>query len=250
MTRKKFFIILLICIAIFTIIIFITKYIDNRKQDAVSNVLKTIKIDESMINETTTERMLQVAELRTENSDIVGWIEIPETTINYPVLQGNDNDYYLTHTYKGDYSKNGSIFLDMNYNFEIPSSNLLIYGHNNKSGKMFEELLQYQDESYYKKHPTIRFTTEKDDSEYDIIAVFKSRVYYTNETNVFRYYFFINAKTKAEYDNYILESKRASLYNINSTAKYGDQLLTLSTCDYSRANGRFVVVARKVLNNE
>ena len=224
----------------------ISKYINYRKQKEQQEVLNNIKINEEEITEETTERMLKLKELQKENSDIVGWLEIERTGINYPVLQTNNNDYYLTHTYKKENSKNGSIFLDKDYNFSIPSSNLLIYGHNNKNGKMFEELLNYENEEYYKKHPNIRFTTEKWDSTFEIIAVFKSRVYYKDETNVFRYYYFINAENEEEYNYYIEQCKKASLYNIGTSAKYGDQLLTLSTCDYSTANGRFAVVARKI----
>lgn len=224
----------------------ISKYINYRKQKEQQEVLNKIKINEEEITEETTERMLKLKELQKENSDIVGWLEIERTEINYPVLQTNNNDYYLTHTYKKENSKNGSIFLDKDYNFSIPSSNILIYGHNNKNGKMFEELLNYENEEYYKKHPNIRFTTEKWDSTFEIIAVFKSRVYYKDETNVFRYYYFINAENEEEYNYYIEQCKKASLYNIGTSAKYGDQLLTLSTCDYSTANGRFVVVARKI----
>lgn len=245
--KNKIISIIVITILICSIsYITISKYINYRKQKEQQEVLNNIKINEEEITEETTERMLKLKELQKENSDIVGWLEIEKTGINYPVLQTNNNDYYLTHTYKKENSKNGSIFLDKDYNFSIPSSNLLIYGHNNKNGKMFEELLNYENEGYYKEHPNVKFTTEKWDSTFEIIAVFKSRVYYKDETNVFRYYYFINAENEEEYNYYIKECKKASLYNIGISAKYGDQLLTLSTCDYSTANGRFVVVARKI----
>lgn len=247
---KKIVIYLLVVVLILCVVFIVKVYKDNKKQEDVSKVLDSIKINQEEITEEKTERMLQLGELKKENSDIVGWLEIEGTSINYPVLQGEDNDYYLRHTYKGEYSINGSIFLDKDYDFSIPSSNLLIYGHNNKNGKMFEELIQYKDEKFYKAHPIIRFTTEKEDVEYEIIAVFKSRVYYQNETNVFRYYYFINAENEEEYNYYIEESKKASLYDTGKTAKYGEQLLTLSTCDYSTENGRFVVVAKKINNKK
>lgn len=243
---KKIVIYLLVVILILCVVCIVKIYKDNKKQEDVSKVLDSININQEEITDEKTERMLKLEELQKENSDIVGWLEIEGTSINYPVLQGEDNDYYLRHTYKREYSINGSIFLDKDYNFSIPSSNLLIYGHNNKNGKMFEELIQYKEEEFYNLHPTIRFTTEKEDVEYEIIAVFKSRVYYQNETNVFRYYYFINAENEEEYNYYIEESKKASLYDIEKTAEYGEQLLTLSTCDYSTENGRFVVVAKKI----
>lgn len=193
-----------------------------------------------------TERMLQVKQLQGQNTDIVGWLEIENTNINYPVLQGADNNYYMTHNYKNEKSKNGSIFLDADYNWDIPSNNLLMYGHNLGNGMMFQELLKYEKESFYQEHPMIRFTTAEEDAEYEIISVFKSRVYYKSEKNVFRYYYFINNESEEEYNEFVKNAKNASLYPIDATASYGDQLITLSTCSYYVEDGRFVVVGRKI----
>ena len=193
-----------------------------------------------------TERMLQVKQLQGQNTDIVGWLEIENTNINYPVLQGADNNYYMTHNYKNEKSKNGSIFLEANYNWNIPSNNLLIYGHNLGNGMMFQELLKYEKKSFYQEHPVIRFTTAEEDTEYEIISVFKSRVYYKSEKNVFRYYYFINNESEEEYNEFVKNAKNASLYPIDATASYGDQLITLSTCSYYVEDGRFVVVGRKI----
>ena len=124
------------------------------------------------------------------------------------------------------------------------SSNYLIYGHRNKQGLMFEDLLKYAKEDFYKEHKKIRFTTDKEDRDYEIMAVFYSRVYYKDEQNVFRYYYFVNAKDENEYNNYVKQSKDASIYDTGVTAKYGEQLLTLSTCEYSQEDGRFVIVAK------
>ena len=196
--------------------------------------------------ENKTEKMIQLEELQKENSDIVGWLMIPGTKIDYPVLQDTDNLYYLTHNYKKEDSKNGSIFLDMDFDLEKPSTNYLIYGHRTKYGQMFEDLINYKKEEFYQENSTIQFTTLNEDSRYEIIAVFLSRVYNTNETNVFRYYYFIDANSKEEFDYYVQNSKEASLYEIEKTATYGDQLLTLSTCEYSQIDGRLVIVAKKV----
>ncbi len=225
---------------------YIGYYIYNNLKSQNDDVLSNIAVDDKQITETKTERILQLEELKKQNNDIIGWIEIENTIINYPVLQCEDNNFYMTHNYKKEYSAEGSIFLDKDYNWELPSSNLLLYGHNNKNKTMFAELLNYKEESYYKEHPTIRFTTLAEDKTYEIIAVFKSRVYYKSEKDVFRYYYFINAENEEEYNNYINESKKASLYDTGKTATYGDQLLTLSTCEYSQEDGRFVVVAKKV----
>ena len=251
-STKKFIIILLsiilICCIILIIKIKFNEYQDNKKQQEVSSVLDTIDIEPTDITSKKTERMLQVEELKKQNNDIVGWLEIDGTNINYPVLQGSDNDYYLTHNYKNEEVAGGSIFLDKDYSFIRPSDNLLIYGHRNKKGLMFEDLIKYKDETFYKEHPTIRFTSLLNDSEYEIIAAFYSRVYYQNETDVFRYYYFVNADTEEDYTNYVDNCIKSSIYNTGKTAHYGEQLLTLSTCDYSQDNGRFVVVAKQIVN--
>ena len=246
---KKILTILLVIILLSSIILIIKIKLqenkDKRSQEEVSDILNTIDISNEKITEDTTERMLQLEELKKQNNEIVGWLEISGTNINYPVLQSTNNDYYLTHNYKNEEVDGGSIFLDKDYSFLNKSENLLIYGHRNKYGLMFEDLIKYEDENFYKEHSTIRFTTILDDSEYEIISVFKSRVYYKNEEDVFRYYYFVNADTKEEYEEYVDNCKKASIYDIDISAEYGEQLLTLSTCDYTQENGRFVVVAVK-----
>lgn len=245
--NKKILLLILIIVFIFGIL-YIGNYFYNihKNKKINDNILNEISIDTTQITETKTEKILQIEKLQQENEQIIGWIEIEGTNINYPVVQGTDNSYYLTHNYKKEYSKDGTLFLDKDYNWNIPSSNLLIYGHNNKNGIMFEELLKYAKEDFYKEHTKIKFTTNKEDSVYEILAVFYSRVYYKDEQNVFRYYFFVNANNETEYNNFVNNAKKASIYNTGVNAEYGDQLLTLSTCEYSQEDGRFVVVAKKI----
>ena len=99
---------------------------------------------------------------------------------------------------------------------------------------------------FYKEQKTLKFTTNKEDAIYEILAVFYSRVYYKSEKDVFRYYYFVNANNEAEYNEFINEAKKASIYDTGITAEYGDQLLTLSTCEYSQEDGRFAIVAKKI----
>ena len=211
-----------------------------------TNILNNVEIDNTQIEETKTERILQLEELQKDNEEIIGWLEIEGTNINYSVCQTNDNDYYLTHNYMNENSSSGSLFLDKDFDLINGSSNYLIYGHRNKQGLMFEDLIKYAKEDFYKEHTKIRFTTNKEDSIYEIISVFYSRVYYKSEQNVFRYYYFVNAENEEEYNEFVNNAKKSSIYNIETTAKYGDQLLTLSTCEYSQEDGRFVVVAKKL----
>lgn len=243
-------IMLLIFIMIFVIgTLYIGYYTYNHykaKQDN-KNVLNDVVIVQEEIIKEKTERMIQIEKLKEENPDIIGWIEIEGTNINYPVFQTTDNNYYLNHNNKKEKSLNGAIFLDKDSDLNKPTSNFLIYGHNNKNEPSFRDLMKYKKEEFYKEHQTIKFTTLEEDVKYEIISVFLSKVYYKNEKNVFKYYFFINAEDENEYNYYINESKKASIYDTHKTAEYGEQLLTLSTCEYSKKDGRFVIVARKVI---
>lgn len=239
-------IIFILSIIMLASIIYLWQYFkSNQSLKAESNLLNSISIDNSQVNSQKTERMLKVEELQKENSDIVGWIEIEDTNINYPVLQATDNSFYMNHNYKKEENTYGSIFLDKDYDWNIPSSNLLLYGHNLQNGSLFHDILNYKDKSYYKEHPTIRFTTENKDSEFEIISAFYSRVYYKSEKNVFRYYYFVNADNEEEYNEFVDSAKEASIYDTGKTAEYGDQLITLSTCSYHTEDGRFAVVARE-----
>ena len=152
----------------------------------------------------------------------------------------------MTVKSKKEKSEKGSIFLSSEYEWSVPSNNFLIYGHNIMYGQMFQDLLKYEEKEYYEKHPIIRLTTEKEDMEFEIISAFKSRVFYKSEKNVFRYYNFINAQTEAEYMEFIESAKKSSLYDIDTTAEYGDQLITLITCSYHEKDGRFVVIGKEV----
>lgn len=253
-TKKRFVMllsILIICLSIVVYYIFMgikDKNTNSNIRNELNNIYQEVEDDD---NEEKIEitRIDKLDELRLENSEIVALIEIEGTNINYPVMQTNNNDFYMTHNYKKEYSKDGALFLDKAYDWSKPSTNLLIYGHNNiGSTEMFVELLKYKNKDFYKEHKTIKFTTTSEEAEYEIIAVFKSRVYYSHEQNVFRYYYFIDANNESEFNSYVSNAKKASIYNIDATAKYGDSLLTLSTCEYSQKDGRFAVVARKKVN--
>lgn len=246
---KKIVLLLLIVVFVcgigYTIYYLYNSYKDKKDN---TNILNNVIVDDTPVTEEKTEKMLQLEELQKENNEIIGWLEIEDTNINLPVCQTTDNDFYLTHNYKKEKSKGGSLFLDKNFDLINGSSNYLIYGHRNTQGLMFEDLLKYSKEDFYNNHKTIKFTTNKDDSVYEIMSVFYSRVYYKKEKDVFRYYNFVNANNEEEYKDFVNNCKKSSIYDTGVTANYGDQLLTLSTCEYSQEDGRFVVVAKKVNN--
>ncbi|HBA47856.1 MAG TPA: SrtB family sortase [Lachnospiraceae bacterium] len=179
------------------------------------------------------------------NRKLIGWVKIEGTYIDYPVMQTTDNEYYLDHNLNQEYDKNGTIFMDKDCDVLKPSTNYILYGHHMKNGRMFGQLDKYQKESYYEEHPYISFDTIYEKGTYQVMYVFRSKVYKEAEI-VFKYYQFIDANSEQEFNSYMKEMADMSFYDTGVTAEYGDQLLTLSTCDYQETDGRFVVVAKKV----
>jgi len=183
--------------------------------------------------------------LFSQNKSLIGWLKIDDTNIDYPVMQTVNNEYYLDHNYNQKYDKNGSIFLDKDCDIKNPGSNMIIYGHHMKSGKMFGNLKLYSNKAYYEQHPIIQFDTIYEEGRYQIMYVFRSRIYNEDDI-VFKYYQFFDVATPEEFDSNMNEMKKLSLYDTGVTATYGDRLITLSTCDNSEQDGRFVVVAKKI----
>lgn len=177
-----------------------------------------------------------------ENSDFVGWLTIDGTNINYPVMQSAEPDFYLKHAFDKSYSAYGTPYVQENCDLE-QSDNLIIYGHHMNDGSMFADLCQYESEAFYQEHKTIRFDTLEDYGEYEIVTVFKTVAY---SPEGFKYYYFVNAECEEDFDEFIAGCQALALYDTGVTAEYGDQLLTLSTCEYSRTSGRMVVVAKKI----
>jgi sortase B len=183
-------------------------------------------------------------ELYKRNPDIVGWLEIDDTRIDYPIMQNQqDAQYYLNHDFDKEKNKNGLPFLD-EYSHVDNSDILLIHGHHMNSGAMFADLMKYKKESYYKEHPRLQFSTLFEKEEYEIVAVILSKVYRKTD-EVFKYYQIAQVNTHTEFDSYVENIKKMALYDTGVTAQYGDKLIVLSTCEYSTENGRLAVVARK-----
>lgn len=181
-----------------------------------------------------------------QNSDFAGWLTIPGTGIDYPVMQAvpESSDFYLTHNYNGEEDINGSIFLDSRNDFEEQDDNLIIYGHNMKSGLMFGELKNYLDEAFVSEHKTIAFNTIYEKAEYEVVAVCLSKVAQEGEEG-FRYYDFVNAGNEENFNRYLENIKKMNVMGGNIDVSYGDRLLTLSTCNNYTEDGRLFLVAKK-----
>ena len=188
----------------------------------------------------------ELTELYRQNNDLVGWICVEDTNINYPVMQTVDNpNYYLKRGFDKEYSSYGCPYVQEDCDVLKPSDNLVIYGHHMNDKSMFAGLMKYADKSFWKKHNTIQFDTLTEKGKYEVVAAFKTEVY-TDSPNSFRYYDFVNAETADDFNAYIAKCKELAIYDTGVNVEYGDKLITLSTCEYSRNNGRMVVVAKKV----
>lgn len=229
----------------------IKHYIDSEKQSELyDNLIETIEKTDTEKDTMTYSQdksfLSDYQDLYLQNNDIVGWIKIEDTKINYPVMQSKDNpNFYLKHGFDKAYTDYGCPYIQENCDVDIPSDNLIIYGHNMKDSSMFSGLMNYTDKSFWESHKTISFDTLTEKCDYEIIAAFKT-VVYTDSPESFKYYQFINADTGDEFNAYITKCKELALYDTGVTAEYGDKLITLSTCEYSRNNGRMVVVAKKI----
>lgn len=228
----------------------VNQWAELKNQNDAVQTEKEFEFIPNLISEEINVDDLEVLEeykiLIEKNKTLIGWIKIDDTYIDYPVMQAADNEYYLSHNFNQENDNNGCIFIDYRSDFVNRDTNLILYGHNMKSGRMFGSLRNYQDEEYYLEHSTIQFDTIYEKGTYEIMYVFHGQIY--NEEDIeFKYYEFLDADSEVEFEYYIDSMEKISLYDTGVTASYGDQLLTLSTCDSSGDySTRFVVVAKRI----
>lgn len=187
------------------------------------------------------------AALWDQNPDIVGWLKIEGTQLNYPVVQTTDNDYYLHKDFTMADNKHGIPFADYRVDLSKPSTNVPIYNHNMKDGQMFGELINYQGLAFYREHPVIEFNSVYKDGQYKIVGMFIAA---TKEDDSFGYHNFIEAENDAQLIQFANDVKTRSLIVTPVDVQPGDELITLSTCTYEFKDARFAVVARRVREGE
>lgn len=180
-----------------------------------------------------------------KNPDCIGWIQIPDTTIDYPVAHSVESpDYYLHRDLDKNYSFPGTIFADTDSNIETLSNNVTLYGHHMRNGSMFASLEKYEDDKYYKKHKTIYLDTIHGHYTYEVIAAFR-----ISADNDFKYTSLTEADSPDEVTKWVNEiAARSYIKDVDATEN--DKFITLSTCDYHERNGRFVVVAKQINNSD
>ncbi|MBQ8688300.1 MAG: class B sortase [Ruminococcus sp.] len=214
--------------------------------------------------ETTYELLQGAANLLEMSDDVVGYIHIPDTVVNYPIMQNPEDDegeeYFLHHDFYGNNSNLGSIFLDFRCNFDVVgedkklakpnSDNLVIYGHNMLDESMFGSLRKYKDvEGYYEQHPLIEVNSNYESYVYKIYGYFIADATDTTDTR-FEYWNYIDFTGENGFYEYVNEVKRRTLRLTDVDVKYGDQLLTLSTCSGVFDSARLVVCARRLREGE
>lgn len=179
------------------------------------------------------------------NEDVVGWISIEGTDINYPVMQTRyKQNFYLDKNFYKEDSVAGQIYVREACDVFEPSDNVTIYGHNMADGSMFGQLHRYRrSQDFYEQHKYIQFDTLYEHHTYEIIAVFTTSGTYGVG---YPYHLFDTASSEQEFDDFIASCKALGLYDIPVSAEYGDKLITLSTCYDYIDNGRLVILAKRI----
>ncbi len=226
-----------------------TEQINDQTDEAIDQLKKDQAQETVKKPQKLPEILPEYKEIYEENNDLVGWLEIAGTVINYPVLQSDteeESQFYLTHSFAKKKDKNGSLFMDYRNDFVNRDTNIIIYGHNMKSGAMFGTLKKYLEKGYLEKHQTLRFDTIYEHGTYQVIGAFLSEVSYQDEY-AFRYYNFLNANNQSEFEAFSVNVMQLSaLKDGILDAKYGDQLLTLSTCSSYTDEGRMFIIAKRI----
>ena len=179
------------------------------------------------------EKMLlpELAELYQQNGDLVGWISIADTNINYPVMQSvNEPNFYLKHGFDKAYSDYGCPYVQEDCDVQEPSDNLVIYGHHMSNGSMFAHLEKFKDKGFWNEHRTITFNTLTDKQEYEIVAVFRT-VVYTDSPDAFKYYRFVDAESTDAFDDFMQVTHLVPLVGGECDLLFRTTLTAAGICD-------------------
>ncbi len=187
--------------------------------------------------------LASIQALHEENQDLAGWVLIEGTKIDYPVMHTPDRpQYYIQRNFKKAKSSSGTPFMDEYCN--IDSDNIILWGHNMRSGTMFAGILRYQEESYREKHPLVKFFTPYEERTYQVVAAFYSDVDTRKED--FPWYTYIDLREQEDREAFFAHLRKTSLIEVPEDIGQGDKFLTLATCSYHITTGRFVVIAQRI----
>ena len=176
--------------------------------------------------------------LRTVNPEIVAWLSIDGTNIDYPVAQHGDNDYYLHHLFTGEWNSSGCLFMDCNNQTDMSDRHTIIYGHHMDNGSMFQNLMGYKDQSFYDGHPTAQLFMPGGTYTVEFFAGYVTSV----DGDAWQ----LDFASDAEFGAWIENEKEKSLFGSPVTLTAADRIVTLSTCSYEFYNARFVLLGRLI----
>lgn len=255
---SKTILMLLIVILAISSYFFIKELVKNKKetdifddlQEIVENPKNTtnenqftdiLEKEKSNLSSENTYNLENIAKI---NSDVIGWIKIDGTNIDYPIMQ--NGDYYLHKDIYKNYSSHGTPYLAPFCNLK-KSDNLIIYGHHMKDNTMFSQLEKYKNYNFYLNHKYIKFFTIEDgktiENNYEVMIAFKT-IAYSDEG--FRYYSYTDFQNYEDYEEFVENCRNLEFYYTGVVGTHQDKYITLSTCEYSQKNGRMIIVAKKI----
>lgn len=224
MKLKLCFLFIFSCVLVFCVInIFHNIYSENKQEEIIGSLIEIGDVKPS--SEIDKIPQIDFSKLKEVNNAIVGWIIIDGTQVNYPIVKGKDNSYYLNHSYDKSYNSYGSIFMDYRSNENFSDLNTFIYGHYTSNGSMFGELKKYMEESFYKEHPFFYILTPNGNYKVDVISA------YTDDALSSSY----NAKFNDlnDYQRYIEKIRLKSRYSTDISVNYNfDKIISLYSCSH------------------
>ncbi len=211
---------------------------ENRSslRGAIDNVISAVTGSEGVETispSTVSGDLINFTALQKVNPDIIAWIRIPGTAMDYPVMKSKNNSEYLKYTPEMNKNIVGSVFMDYRNSSDFSDFHTLIYGHNMKNGSMFRTVANYRDENYYKAHPTVTISTPAGVKTYNIISAF--------QTDAKEIVYTIDFEDEAEYTLFVAKMKEESQYDTGVVADTSKKMITLSTCVGVNGAHRFVL---------
>ena len=255
---SKTILMLLIVVLAISSYFFIKELVKNKKEtDIFDDLQEIVENPENTTNENqftdilekeegnlSSENTYNLENIAKINSDIIGWIKIEGTNIDYPIMQ--NGDYYLHKDIYKNYSSHGTPYLAPFCNLK-KSDNLIIYGHHMKDNTMFSQLEKYKNYNFYLKHKYIKFFTIENgrtiENNYEVMIAFKT-IAYSDEG--FRYYNYTDFQNYEDYEEFVENCRYLEFYYTGVVGTHQDKYITLSTCEYSQKNGRMIIVAKKI----
>lgn len=233
MKRAARIILLLVCIIalIFSALKLYSYWSENRESEKLNE-----QTAEKFVAEEEGSQIpitVDFAQLKQQCSDVVGWLYCEGTVINYPVVQAQDNDYYLRRMLDGSYNSNGTLFMDCKNDPNMGSLNTVIYGHHMRSGAMFAVLDRFSEQEFYEEHPVMWFLTEQRAYRIDLIATFIT----PSDSESYKMF-----DEHDELAAYLSEALGKSKFETNADKQDISQIMTLSTCAYEYEKSRTVVI--------